>query len=96
MEIVGLQYFQAPAIFNQHMEVDMTFTDKTVFNIRLRNPPLAKDIDSRNVWEDDYVFHEPFGTDAEGKEPLEGSIVIKKVARLMRQAALQNLPVREK
>ncbi|MGF6211770.1 hypothetical protein [Comamonas sp. 4034] len=67
----------------------MTFTDKTIFNIRLRTPVPLKDIDSRNISDDDYVFHQPFRSDVEGREENPLKIVREKTARLLRQAARQ-------
>lgn len=67
----------------------MTFTDKTIFNIRLRNPLPESDIDSRNVSDDDYVFHQPFRSGTELKKEATMQLLKEKTARLLKQAVLQ-------
>lgn len=70
----------------------MTFTDKTIFSIRLRQPLPQKDVDSRDVSDDDYVFHRPFvaGADVQKEAPMQR--MKEKTARLLEQAVLQKKP----
>ncbi|UBB17773.1 hypothetical protein [Comamonas odontotermitis] len=65
----------------------MSFTDKTIFNIRERNAIPKEDVDSRNVSDDDYIFHQPFRTVAEPTQDLPKSIYHTKIVRLLQQAA---------
>jgi hypothetical protein len=67
----------------------MTFTDKTIFNIRSRIQSPKKDIDSRSVSDDDYVFHQPFRSNTEAQEEAPEQIVKRKTKRILQQAALQ-------
>ena len=66
----------------------MSFTDKTIFNIRARTQLPIADVDSRQVSDDAYIFHQPFRTVAEPTEPLTKKIYLTKVVRLLQQAAV--------
>lgn len=64
----------------------MSFTDKTIFNIRARNPIPKADLDSRNVSEGDHTFQQPFRTLAEPVEHMPKNIYFTEIVRLLRQA----------
>ena len=66
----------------------MPFVDKTVFNIRARNPTAMKDVERLNSSNDDGVFHKPFQTDAALQEETPEQMLRKKTKRLLQQAAL--------
>lgn len=65
----------------------MSFTDKTIFNIRARKSIPKVDVDSRNVSDNDYIFHQPFRTVTEPADDLPKNIYLTKIVRLLRQAA---------
>ncbi|CAM4404374.1 hypothetical protein COAQ111491_22180 [Comamonas aquatilis] len=69
----------------------MSFIDKTIFNIRSRNPAAKKDIDSRSVSDDDYVFHTPFQTDAALQAETREQMLHKKTNRILLQAVLNKI-----
>lgn len=69
----------------------MSFIDKTIFNIRARNPTAKKDVDSRNISDDDYVFHTPFQTDAALQEETPEQMLRKKTNRILLQAVLNKI-----
>lgn len=49
----------------------MTYSDKTIFNIRPRGRVLP-DVQSRSVSDDDYVFREPNAAAVEQQEKAQG------------------------
>ncbi|MCS4293353.1 hypothetical protein M2375_001570 [Comamonas sp. BIGb0152] len=65
----------------------MSFTDKIIFNIQARTPVPKTDVDSRNVSDDDDLFHQPFRTMAEPINRSPKTIYIEKIVRLLQQAA---------
>lgn len=65
----------------------MSFTDKTIFNIRARQPLPIADVNSRNFSDDEYAFHQPFRTLAEATKLPQAKFYMEKVARLLQQAA---------
>lgn len=71
----------------------MTLTDKTIFNIRLRKTPPMKDVDSRNVSDDDYVFHQPVRTDEKAEQETAIQLLRTKTARLLKPPVPQPDPI---
>lgn len=65
----------------------MPFTDKTIFNIRARNSPPTKGVDSRTVSDSSYIFRQPFRTMAEPKKDFQSRKYFEKIVRLLQQAA---------
>lgn len=72
-------------------EVYMSFIDKTIFSIRSRCPDARQEVESRNVVDDDCIFHTPFQTDAQLQEESPEQMLRKKTNRLLLQAVLNKI-----
>ncbi|WP_417283668.1 hypothetical protein [Comamonas sp.] len=69
----------------------MSFIDKTIFNIRPRTLDAKKGLDSQNVADHGHVFSQPFQNDVEMQTQASAPILPKKIARILKQAALHKV-----
>lgn len=74
----------------------MSFIDKTIFSIRSRCPDVKQEVDSRNVADDDRIFHTPFQTDAQLQEESPEQMLRKKrTAFCCKRSSTKSLPLEQ-